>query len=112
MTKQEETRETLEDILRRYGNFMDGYDADNDELDINEALEAILSYLDSQDRGGVMKFIGHYVVEGLSVLVIGGITIAYMTYGGWETPVIIAAIGAIGVIAGLDIHKRAQNKGG
>lgn len=50
----------------------------------------------------------HYAVEGLSVLIIGGIAVAYMTVGGWETPVILTAIGAIVGIAAYDIHKREQ----
>lgn len=53
----------------------------------------------------------HYVVEGLSVFAITFITVAYMTVGGYELPVIGGAIGAIAGIAAWDIHKREQNKG-
>jgi len=50
--------------------------------------------------------IPHYIVEGLSVIAITIITVAYMTVGCYETPVILAAIGAITGIAAWDIHKR------
>lgn len=50
----------------------------------------------------------HYVVEAMAVVAITFITIAYMTIGGYETPIILAAIGVIGGIAGYDIHKRNQ----
>lgn len=33
--------QAVRDILRRYGNFKDGYDGDLDELDIDEALAEI-----------------------------------------------------------------------
>lgn len=32
----------LREILRRYGNFMSGYDGDGDEIDIDEANDQIL----------------------------------------------------------------------
>ena len=40
------TEEKIKDILTRYGNFVDGYDADGDELDIDEALAEIKEVLD------------------------------------------------------------------
>jgi len=52
----------------------------------------------------------HYVVEALSVVAITFITVAYMTVGGFEQPIIIAAIGAITGIAAWDIHK-TNNQG-
>lgn len=52
----------------------------------------------------------HYVVEALSVAAITFITVAYMTIGGYETPIIIAAIGAITGIAAWDIHKRSNGE--
>jgi len=45
MTRQEKIREGINDILRRYRNFVGGYDADGDELDIDGALGAIFSCL-------------------------------------------------------------------
>jgi len=50
------------------------------------------------------------VVEALSVVAITFITVAYMTVGGFEQAIIIAAIGAITGIAAWDIHKR-NNQG-
>lgn len=43
-----EIQEKIKDILIRYGNFMDGYDADGDELDIDEALSVIISLIDKE----------------------------------------------------------------
>lgn len=51
MTKQEVIREETRNILQRYGNFMDGNCMADDDLDIDEALEAVFSYLHSQDVG-------------------------------------------------------------
>ena len=45
MTEEEKLAEKLLDILRRYGNFMSGYNADGDEIDIDKALKAILSLI-------------------------------------------------------------------
>ena len=39
-------QEKIRDILRRYGNFMDGYDADGDALDIDETVEAIKALIE------------------------------------------------------------------
>ena len=50
----------------------------------------------------------HCVVEALSVFIIGFITVAYMTVGGLETPIILGAFAVIGGIAAWDIHKREQ----
>jgi len=50
----------------------------------------------------------HYVVEAVAIVAITFIAIAYMTVGGYEVPIIIAAIGVIGGIAAWDIHKREQ----
>lgn len=57
-----------------------------------------------------MDVVLHYLVEGLSVLIIGFITVAYMVVGGYEQGVILGGIGAITAIAAWDIHKREQNK--
>ena len=38
-----ESTEAIKDVLRRYGNFMSGYSADGDEVDIDEVLGIILS---------------------------------------------------------------------
>lgn len=55
-----------------------------------------------------ISHIPHYIVEGLSVVAITIITVAYMTVGCYETPVIVGAFIAIGGIAAYDIHKREQ----
>lgn len=55
-----------------------------------------------------VKFIMHYLVEAVSVVAITIITVFHMTVGGYEQPVILAAIGAITGIAAWDIHKREQ----
>jgi len=47
--KRKQIREGVNDILKRYGNYADGYDADGDELDIDGALGAIFSCLHSED---------------------------------------------------------------
>lgn len=60
-------------------------------------------------KGDVSRIL-HYVVEGISVIAITFITVAYMTVGGLETPIIVGAFVAIGGIAAYDIHKREQNK--
>lgn len=46
------TEAKIMDILRRYGNFVDGYDADGDELDIDEAHVAILSIIELMIKEG------------------------------------------------------------
>lgn len=47
----EKIRGGMGDILRRYGNFVSGYDADGDELDIDEALRATLQFLADEGMG-------------------------------------------------------------
>lgn len=59
-------------------------------------------------KNGVSHIL-HYVVEVVAVGAITFITIAYMTVGGYETPVILGAIATIAGIAAWDIHKRGQN---
>lgn len=52
----------------------------------------------------------HYVVEFAAVVAITVITVAYMSVGGFETPIILGSMGAIASIAAYDIYKR--EKGG
>lgn len=48
----------------------------------------------------------HYVVEIAAVAVIGGITIAYLITGYYETPIILAAFGAITTIAAAETYRK------
>lgn len=40
----------MRDILRRYGNFMSGYDADGDEIDIDEAIKLICEEIEKVEN--------------------------------------------------------------
>ena len=40
----------MRDILKRYGNFMGGYDADGDEIDIDEAIKLICEEIEKEEN--------------------------------------------------------------
>jgi len=51
----------------------------------------------------------HYVIEGLAVVGITVITVAYMTVGGFETPIILGAFAAITTIAGVETYHKVKS---
>lgn len=48
----------------------------------------------------------HYVVEALAVVAIGGIAIAYLVTGYYETPIILGAFTAITTIAAAETYRK------
>jgi len=64
--------------------------------------------MNSKDK--IIHIVLHHFVEMVCVVGITVIVVAYMSVGESETPIILAAIGSIGVIAGWDIHKKSQEK--
>jgi hypothetical protein len=55
----------------------------------------------------------HYVVEIFAVVAIGAITMAYLSVGYDETPIILGAFTAITTIAGVETyrkHKESKNE--
>lgn len=49
----------------------------------------------------------HYVIEAVAIVFIFGLTLAALSAGIYETPVILGGIAAIAGIAAYDIHKKA-----
>ena len=50
----------------------------------------------------------HYVVESLAIVGITVITVAYMTVGGFDTPIILGAFAAITAIAGVESYRKVK----
>ena len=60
------------------------------------------------DKDKVIHIVLHHFVEFACVVGITVITYGYMSAGGYETPIILGAIGAITGIAAFDIYKKAK----
>ena len=62
------------------------------------------------NKDKIIHIVLHHFVEAVCVVGITFIAGAYMSAGGYDTPIILGAIGAITGIAAFDIYKKSKEE--
>ena len=60
------------------------------------------------NKDKIIHIVLHHFVEAVCVVGVTVISCGYMSAGGFETPIILGGIGAIGVIAGIETFRKVK----